>query len=109
MLDLMMAFELHLSPIAEDQPRNSAMVVLAATIVGSFIPLIPYLLLPGALVDAGYVSILLSVGMLFTVGWYEARTTIGVTWQSGLRMVLIGMGAGFGGFAIGYLANAHYF
>jgi vacuolar iron transporter family protein len=109
MLDLMMAFELHLSPISEAQPRQSAMVVLAATIVGSAIPLIPYLLLPQAVVEAAYISIVLSIGMLFAVGWYEARTTIGVTWQAGLRMVLIGMGAGFGGFAIGYLANAHYF
>jgi len=108
MLDLMMAFELHLAPVSESQPRESAMVVLAATVVGSSIPLIPYFLLPGALTTAAVVSIILSAGMLFGVGWYEAKTTIGVTWASGLRMVLIGLGAGFAGFAIGYLANGHY-
>ena len=105
MLDLMMAFELHLAPVSENQPRDSAMVVLAATIVGSFIPLIPYFLFPSALTTAAILSIVLSAGMLFGVGWYEAKTTIGVTWKSGLRMVLIGLGAGFAGFAIGYLAN----
>ncbi|MGP8072979.1 MAG: VIT1/CCC1 transporter family protein [Thermoplasmata archaeon] len=108
MLDLMMAFELHLAPVSENQPRDSAMVVLAATVVGSAIPLIPYFLFPAALTMAAVISIILSAGMLFGVGWYEARTTIGVTWQSGLRMVLIGLGAGFAGFAIGYLANGHY-
>jgi vacuolar iron transporter family protein len=105
MLDLMMAFELHLAPVPEDQPRNSAFVVLAATVVGSIIPLLPYFALPNDLPTAAILSILLAGAMLFAVGWYEARTTVGVSWQSGLRMVLIGLGAGFAGFAIGYLAN----
>jgi vacuolar iron transporter family protein len=105
MLDLMMAFELSLAPVSEDQPRNSAEVVLAATVVGSFIPLIPYLVLPHALPTAAIVSITLSAITLFLVGWYEARTTDGVTWKSGLRMIVIGLGAGFGGFLIGVAAN----
>src|SRR5208282_3572709 len=77
MLDLMMAFELSISPVTEDQPRRSAEVVLAATL-----------------------AIVLSAITLFLVGWYEARTTDGVTWKSGLRMIVIGLGAGLGGFAI---------
>lgn len=106
MLDLMMAFELHLSPVSEDQPLNSGLVVFAATVVGSFIPLIPFLVLPTMLHLAAVVSVLASAAMLFAVGWYEARTTLGVTWRSGLRMVVIGLAAGFGGFGIGLLANA---
>jgi VIT1/CCC1 family predicted Fe2+/Mn2+ transporter len=39
------------------------------------------------------------------VGWYEARTTDGVLWKSGLRMIVIGLAAGFGGFLIGVAAN----
>ncbi len=105
MLDLMMAFELSLSPVAEDQPRKSAEVVLSATVIGSFIPLIPFFLLSSTLTTAAIVSILLSAVTLFLVGWYEARTTDGVTWRSGLRMVVIGLGAGFGGFLIGFAAN----
>lgn len=106
MLDLMMAFELHLSPVSEDQPLNSGLVVFAATVVGSFIPLIPFLVLPTMLHLAAVVSVLASAAMLFAIGWYEARTTLGVTWRSGLRMVVIGLAAGFGGFGIGLLANA---
>jgi VIT1/CCC1 family predicted Fe2+/Mn2+ transporter len=105
MLDLMMAFELSLSPIQEDQPRKSAEVVLGATVVGSFIPLIPFLLFPGALTTAAILAVILSAVTLFLVGWYEARTTDGVTWKSGLRMIVIGLGAGFGGFLIGVVAN----
>lgn len=105
MLDLMMAFELSLSPVADDQPRKSAEVVLAATVLGSFIPLIPFFLLPGALDTAAIIAIVLSAITLFLVGWYEARTTDGVTWKSGLRMVVIGLGAGFGGFLIGVASN----
>jgi vacuolar iron transporter family protein len=106
MLDLMMAFELHLAPVAEDQPLQSGLIVLGATVVGSFIPLIPFFVLPTMLHLAAVISVIASGVMLFAVGWYEARTTLGVTWRSGLRMVVIGLAAGLGGFAIGLLANA---
>ncbi|MCI4365668.1 MAG: VIT1/CCC1 transporter family protein [Thermoplasmata archaeon] len=105
MLDLMMAFELNLSPVPEDQPRRSAQVVLAATVIGSFIPLVPFFLLPNALVWAAVLAVVVSGLTLFLIGWYEARTTDGITWQSGLRMVVIGLAAGFGGFLIGVAAN----
>ena len=105
MLDLMMAFELSLAPVAEDQPRKSAEVVLAATVLGSFIPLIPFFLFPTELLTAAILAVLVSGITLFLVGWYEARTTDGITWKSGLRMILIGLGAGFGGFLIGVLSN----
>lgn len=106
MLDLMMAFELHLSPVAEDQPLQSGLIVLGATVVGSFIPLVPFFVFPTMLHLAAVISVIASGAMLFAVGWYEARTTLGVTWRSGLRMVVIGLAAGLGGFAIGLLANA---
>jgi vacuolar iron transporter family protein len=105
MLDLMMAFELSLSPVNADQPRKSAEVVLGATVVGSFIPLIPFLILPDSLPTAAILAVILSAITLFLVGWYEARTTDGITWKSGLRMIVIGLGAGFGGFLIGVAAN----
>jgi VIT1/CCC1 family predicted Fe2+/Mn2+ transporter len=105
MLDLMMAFELSLSPVSEDQPRKSAEIVLGATVVGSFIPLIPFLILPGSLATAAILAVILSAITLFLVGWYEARTTDGVLWKSGLRMIVIGLAAGFGGFLIGVAAN----
>jgi vacuolar iron transporter family protein len=105
MLDLMMAFELSLAPVAEDQPRRSAEVVLAATVVGSFIPLVPFLLFPTTLVVDAVLAVIVSAITLFSIGWYEAKTTDGVTWRSGLRMIMIGLGAGLGGFLIGVAAN----
>jgi VIT1/CCC1 family predicted Fe2+/Mn2+ transporter len=105
MLDLMMAFELSLSPVPDAQPLRSAEVVLGATVLGSFVPLVPFLVLPNLPVTAAYLSVLVSAVALFLIGWYEARTTVGVLWKSGLRMILIGLGAGFGGFLIGVAAN----
>jgi vacuolar iron transporter family protein len=105
MLELMMAFELKLAPVDVDQPRRSALIVFLATVFGSLVPLVPFLLLPGALVTAAYVSIGVSGALLFGIGWYEAKTNLGLTWAGGLRMLLIGLGAGLGGFAAGYLAS----
>ncbi len=105
MLDIMMAFELNLPEVRPEQPRNSAFVVLTATVVGSIIPIVPFFLLTSDLRLAAFVAVLLSAGMLFAVGWYEARTTKGSTYRSALRMIVIGLGSGFAGFLVGYLAH----
>jgi len=105
MLDVMMAFELRLAPVHADQARQSALLVGGATVVGSFIPLIPVFFTtnPWAI---GIGSVVLSAAMLFAVGWYEARTTLGSLWTSGTRMVVIGLVAGFAGFLIGHVLGA---
>ena len=102
MLDIMMAFELNLSEVSETQPRNTAVVVLGATVVGSIIPLFPFFVLGHALVTAAIISIVLSGTMLFGVGWYEARQNLGSRWEGAGRMILIGLGAGFAGFLVGH-------
>ncbi|EQD41981.1 membrane protein containing DUF125, transmembrane [mine drainage metagenome] len=105
MLDVMMAFELRLAPVHVDQARQSALLVGGATVVGSFIPLLPVFFTsnPWAI---GISSVILSGAMLFAVGWYEARTTLGSLWRSGTRMVAIGLVAGFAGFLIGHVLGA---
>jgi predicted membrane protein (TIGR00267 family) len=107
MLDLMMAFELNLAPVPVEQPRNSALVVFAATVVGSAIPLVPFLVAGHSIETAAFASIALSGAALFGIGWYEARITIGSFWKSGLRMLLIGLAAGLAGFLIGHFAGAY--
>jgi len=102
MLDIMMAFELNLSEVSEKQPRNTALVVLGATVVGSIIPLVPFFALPRTPVSAAILSIILSGIMLFGVGWYEARQNLGSRWEGAGRMILIGLGAGFAGFLVGH-------
>lgn len=106
MLDLMMAFELRISPVDAAQPARSARVVLLATLFGSMIPLLPIIVgvsLP--IVTAALIAIGLSAAVLFLVGWYEARTTVGSVWQSGMRMLLIGLAAGAAGFLAGFILN----
>jgi len=104
-LDIMMAFELNLSEVPARQPRDSAATVLGATVVGSLVPLIPFFLgLSREL--ATIVSIVASGAMLLGVGFYEARTTAGVWWASGGRMLLIGLAAGFAGFLVGKAVGA---
>jgi len=99
-LDIMMAFELNLSEVAPHQPRTSGLTVLGATIMGSFVPLLPFLLgLSRTMAAVG--SVVLSALMLLGIGFYEARTTAGSWWVSGGRMVLIGLTSGFAGFLVG--------
>jgi vacuolar iron transporter family protein len=102
MLEFMMAFELKLAPVAEDAPLKSAYLVGTATILGSFIPLIPFLLVGSNTLLSVTIAIVLSAVTLFSIGWYQARTTVGSLWRSGVQMLLIGLGAGFAGFLIGH-------
>jgi len=105
-LAFMMSYELNLEPVEKNEPRNSFLIVLAATIFGSFIPLIPYFLAGGDLIASAIGSVILSGILLFFIGLYEARVTVGSLWRSGLQMALIGLGAGLAGFLIGHFIGA---
>ncbi len=107
MLELMMAFELNLSTVSASQPLNSGLVVLASTVVGSAIPILPFLVPGLAVTSAAIGSVVLSGIALFGIGWYEASLTIGPFWKSGLRMLLIGLAAGFAGYLIGHFAHLY--
>jgi len=104
-LDIMMAFELNLAEVTPTQPRNSALIVLGATIAGSIIPLAPFLVGLSRTVET-VASVVISGAMLVGIGVYEARTTDGRWWASGSRMLLIGLGAGVAGFVVGKLIGA---
>ncbi len=103
-LDIMMAFELNLPEVSERQPLSSALTVLAATVAGSVIPLVPFLLELSRR-PAVVTSVVLAGVMLAAVGIYEARTTIGRWWTSAARMLVIGLAAGFAGFIVGELVS----
>ena len=106
-LDIMMAFELHLSPVEESAPRNSAIIVGSATLLGSIVPLLPFFFLRQNAVAASLIAVFFSGVMLFMIGYYEARLTIGSLLRSGLRMLVIGLGSGFAGFLIGLALRAY--
>ncbi len=106
MLEFMMAFELRLAPVDPHEPLHSGLVVLGATVAGSAVPLIPFLLLPTQIHLAAISSIVLSGAVLFTIGTFEARTTDSNIWRSALQMLVIGLAAGFAGFLIGHFLGA---
>ena len=103
-VDIMMAHELELQPIEAGGLLPTAALVGFSAIVGSFIPLLPFLFMPpetarwGALGLAGLT--------LFVVGVFKARITIGHPARSGLQMMLIGMASALAGYAIGAFFGA---
>jgi VIT1/CCC1 family predicted Fe2+/Mn2+ transporter len=107
MLEFMMSFELKLAPVDQQEARRSFAIVYSSTIFGSIIPLIPFLFTTAATIYSGTIaSVILSGALLFFVGAYEARTTVGSIWWSGLQMAYIGLAAGFAGYIIGHLIGA---
>jgi vacuolar iron transporter family protein len=105
-LEFMMSFELKLAPVEKSQPMRSFIIVLSATILGSAIPLIPFLFYTANLAAGAIASVILSAITLFVIGVYEAKTTVGSLWASGIRMLIIGLTAGFAGYLIGHFIGA---
>jgi VIT1/CCC1 family predicted Fe2+/Mn2+ transporter len=106
MLDLMMSYELDLAPVGKSEALRSALVVGSSTIFGSFIPLIPYLFAGKNILAGTEASVIFSGAALFCIGVYEAKTTVGSIWRSGLQMAAIGLTAGLAGFMIGHFIGA---
>ena len=101
-LDLMMAFELNLSYVPPEAPRRSALLVGWATVLGHFVPLVPFFFYQLSLVQAAITATALSGVMLFGIGVYEARVTAGSIWRSGVRIAVIGLASGLAGLVIGH-------
>jgi VIT1/CCC1 family predicted Fe2+/Mn2+ transporter len=105
-LEFMMSHELQLEAVGESEPRRSFLVVLSSTVFGSFIPLLPYFLVGKDVVLGAVASVTVSGAVLFVIGYYEAKTTVGSLWRSGLQMAAIGLAAGLAGFLIGHFIGA---
>lgn len=104
-LELMMAHELNLAPVESAQARRSAVVVGMAAILGSLIPLLPFLVNPGDILLGIGISLVISTLTLFAIGWWKARTTIGHPGRSGTQMAIIGIASALAGFGIAYLVS----
>jgi VIT1/CCC1 family predicted Fe2+/Mn2+ transporter len=103
-VEVMMRNELKLAPIEDSNALRIALVVGFSAIVGSLIPLLPFLLLP--LGTAVIISLVLSALALFVVGAYKARITVGRPARSGLQMSVIGIVSALAGYLIGALFGA---
>lgn len=98
---VMMAEEHRLTPVNRTHALRSGIVVGISAVVGSLIPLVPFVILPVS--TSIWVSILVTALVLYIVGAYKARTTIGRPWKSGLEMAMIGTVSALVGYAIGLL------
>ena len=104
-LEIMMAHELNLAPVDPTQARKSAILVGIAAVVGSLIPLIPFIVIGANLLLSVIVSLTVSTLALFAIGWWKAKTTIGRPSRSGLQMAAIGIASALAGFGIAYLVS----
>jgi VIT1/CCC1 family predicted Fe2+/Mn2+ transporter len=98
---VMMAEEHQLTPTNRRIALRSAIIVGLAAVIGSLIPLMPFVILS---VKLGIIaSIVLSALVLFIVGVYKARVTVGNPGKSGLEMAIIGTLSALVGYAVGAL------
>ena len=100
-LQTMMDEELHLQPVENAAILRSSFVIFLATLVGHLIPLVPFIWLDRT--PAMVLALVLSAIVLFGVGAYTAITLVGDWRTSGVRMLLIGLGAAGIGFFIARL------
>lgn len=98
---VMMAEEHQLQPVNRRIAFRSAIIVGVAAIIGSLIPLVPFVIVPVA--TGIMVSIILSAAVLFAVGVIKARMTVGHPGKSGLEMAIIGTLSALVGYAVGAL------
>ena len=105
---VMMAEEHQLTPTSRKVALRSSIIVGVSAIIGSLIPLIPFIFLP--IFTSMWMSMLISALVLFGVGAYKARMTVGHPGKSGIEMAMIGMVSALIGYGIGMLLkipNAH--
>ncbi len=98
---VMMAEEHRLIPTNRRAALKSALVVGVSAIIGSLIPLIPFLLMPVR--PSMWVSVITTALVLFFAGAYKARLTVGRPGKSGLEMAIIGTLSAMVGYAVGAL------
>lgn len=98
---VMMAEEHGLTPLSRSDALRSALIVGVSAIVGSLIPLVPFLV--ADIITGIIVAIVVSAITLFVVGYYKAKVTLGHPGKSGLEMLVIGMASAAVGYLIGSL------
>ncbi len=82
-----------------DFPLKNSLMMFFSFLFGSTFPIFPFVFFPGYL--AAVVAVILTIMVLFVVGWAKSLYT-GRSWlKSGLEIVLIGMGAGVIGYLVG--------
>jgi len=98
---VMMAEEHQLEPVDRRVAIRAAWIVGLAAVVGSLVPLAPFIFLP--IGPSIVLSIVVTALVLFAVGAAKGRMTIGRPVRNGLEMAAIGTVSALVGFGIGAL------
>jgi len=98
---VMMAEEHQLAPVDRRQALRAAWIVGLSAVLGSLVPLAPFLILPVS--TSMLASVLVTALVLFLMGVYKARVTVGRPVRSGLEMALIGTLSALAGYLVGTL------
>ncbi len=98
---VMMAEEHNLHPVDRRDSLRSAVIVGGSALVGSLVPLVPFVIFP--VVAAAWAAVALGAVTLFAFGVYKARATIGHPFKSGAELALIGTVSALAGYAIGVI------
>jgi vacuolar iron transporter family protein len=101
---IMMTEEHRLTDIDRKTSLRSAGIVGGASLVGSLLPLSPFLLLP--VVAGAWAAVVLAAATLFALGVYKAKVTIGHPLRSGAQLAAIGTASAVVGYAVGALVGA---
>jgi VIT1/CCC1 family predicted Fe2+/Mn2+ transporter len=96
---VMMTEEHGLAPLDRHGALRSAAIVGLASIVGSLLPVVPFMVVGTRTASWGAVCV--AAGALFGVGVYKAHATKGRPWRSGLEMMAIGTASAFAGWVVG--------
>jgi VIT1/CCC1 family predicted Fe2+/Mn2+ transporter len=101
-VDTMVREELNIHP-AELAPLKDGVVTGAATAVGAFIPILPFMALE--FVTAMWTSLVISMLTHFAIGAARSVFTGRGVWSSGRDMFLVGFGVAVVGYALGELVT----
>ena len=89
-LEDILMHELHVHETRLESPFKMGGVIGLSFLVGAFIPLVPFLLLPDR-TESLIVALLVSSLFLFVVGEWKGRIVGRKLWRSGLETLLIGI------------------
>lgn len=98
---LMMAEEHQLAPVDRKLAWRAAWIVGLSAVIGSLVPLAPFMFLP--IGTSMIASVIVTAGVLFAIGAYKARVTVGHPGRSGLEMAVIGTLSALAGYLVGVL------
>jgi predicted membrane protein (TIGR00267 family) len=96
---VMMAEELRLAPVDARRALRASLVVGVAALIGSALPLLPFLV--AGVATATWLAVAMSALALFAVGAYKSARTVGHWLVGGIEMAAIGLAAA----AIGWLVG----